>query len=70
VGFVLIGIGILQKNIWFVILGGITQEAGHFYQYAETRKQKDNPINGFKSQSIFAIPIFILIIIYVLWVAK
>lgn len=64
-GFTLIGIGIVEKSLLFVILGGITQELGHFYQYSKTKKPKDSPLNGLKPQSVFAIPIFILIVLYV-----
>ncbi len=65
VGFALIGVGIAEKSLLFVAVGGITQELGHFYQYAKTKKAKDNPLNGLKSQSLFAIPLFILIVLYI-----
>jgi uncharacterized membrane protein YGL010W len=66
-GFTLLGLGIIQKSLALVIIGGITQELGHVYQYSRTKRQEDNPWHGIKSQSIFAIPIFILIVIYVLF---
>ncbi len=68
VGFSLIGIGILEKSLSFVIIGGVTQELGHFYQYAKTKKFKDSPLYCLKPQSIFALPLLILIILYVLLV--
>ncbi len=64
-GFAILGLGILEKNLALVIVGGVTQELGHFYQYARTKREKDSPWHGLKSQSIFAIPIFILIVLYV-----
>lgn len=68
VGFSLLGLGIIEKSLALVIVGGVTQELGHFYQYAQTKRVKDSPWYGFKSQSIFAIPIFILIVLYVVFV--
>ncbi len=68
-GFGLIGWGVVEKSLVLVVVGAIVQELGHVYQYFKTRDPKDNPINGLKSQSIFALPIFILIVIYVI-VAK
>ncbi len=65
VGFSLIGLGIWQKSLLLVIGGGITQELGHFYQYARTRNYKDNPLFCLKPQVSFAYPFFILIIVYV-----
>jgi hypothetical protein len=67
IGFALIGLGIIQKSLFLVIIGGITQEMGHVYQHAKTKKQKDSPWHGIKCQSIFAIPFFILIVIYVVF---
>lgn len=69
VGFAIVGLGIVEKNIVWVVVGGVTQELGHFYQYAKTGKPQDNPWHGLRSQSIFAFPIFIAIVVYVL-VAK
>ena len=67
VGFALIGIGIVDKSLLLVIIGGITQELGHFYQYAKTRNIKDSPLYCIKPQSLFAYPIFVLIILYVIF---
>lgn len=67
IGFSLIGIGIWDKSLLFVFGGGITQEFGHVYQYAKTRNIKDSPFYCIKPQSFFAYPIFILIIIYVIF---
>lgn len=69
VGLSLIGIGIWQKSLLLVLAGGIVQELGHIYQYAKTRNIKDSPFYCLKPQLIFAYPIYILIIIYVI-VAK
>lgn len=67
IGFAMIGLGIIEKNIFLVLGGGITQELGHVYQYAKTKKFKHSPLSCLKPQSIFAYPIFILIILYVLF---
>ena len=66
VGFTLIGLGILDKSLMLVITGGITQEAGHFYEYFKTKNPKSSPLFCLKPQSIFAYPLFFLIIIYVI----
>lgn len=68
IGFILIGIGIIEKSLLLVISGGITQELGHVYQYAKTKNFKESPLYCLKPQSIFAYPLFILIILYVLLV--
>lgn len=65
VGFALIGIGIWQKSLLFVIGGGIAQELGHFYQYSKTRNSKDSPLFCLRPQLLFAYPLFILIVVYV-----
>jgi len=65
-GFSLIGFGIIEKSLFLVIAGGITQELGHFYQYAKTKKYKYSPLNCLKPQSLFAYPIFFLIILYII----
>lgn len=64
-GFSLLGLGIVQKSLFWVVVGGVTQELGHFYQYYKTKRPQDNPLLGIRSQSIFAIPLFILIVLYV-----
>lgn len=66
VGFFLIGLGIIEKSLWLVFAGGVTQELGHMYQYAKTHKLKDSPLYCLKPQSVFAFPIFILIVLYVI----
>lgn len=66
IGFALVGIGVFEKSILYVIFGGVTQELGHFYQYAKTRNFKESPLYCVKPQLIFAYPLFILIILYVL----
>jgi len=65
-GFGLLGVGVWQLNIWLVLLGGVVQEFGHIYQYAKTRDFKDSPFYCIKPQALFAYPVFILLIIYVL----
>lgn len=67
IGFTFIGFGIIEKNLPLVIVGGITQELGHFYEYFKTKHPKANPLYCLKSQSIFAYPIFILIILYIIF---
>lgn len=69
VGFSLIGVGIWQKSFFFAIAGAITQELGHFYQYAKTKNIKDSPFYCLKPQALFAYPIFILILVYI-WLAR
>jgi len=68
VGFVLIGLGIIEKNLMLVITGALIQELGHWYQYEKTKNIKYSPLFCFKSQLIFAYPLFALVILYVLLV--
>lgn len=65
IGFVCVGIGIMEKDLVCVIAGIIIQEIGHLYQYANTGKFEHSPFYCTKSQLIFAYPLFILIILYV-----
>lgn len=67
VGFTIIGLGIIEKSLLYVIAGGIIQESGHFYQYFKTKQYKYSPLSCLKPQSVFAYPLFILIILYVLF---
>lgn len=69
VGFTVLGIGVIEKSLSFVIIGGITQELGHVYQYLKTKNPQESPLYCLKPQSIFAFPLFILLVAYVL-VAK
>ena len=66
IGFTFIGIGIFQKSIFFVVMGAIVQESGHFYQYARTKNEKYSPRYCSRSQLIFAYPLLLLIILYIL----
>ncbi|MBI3385114.1 hypothetical protein HY030_02905 [Candidatus Gottesmanbacteria bacterium] len=66
VGFALLGLAIIEKSLLLVFVGGLTQELGHIYQYAKTKKQSVNPLHGLKGQSLFALPFFVLIVLYVL----
>lgn len=66
IGFTFIGIGIFEKSPFWVITGGITQELGHFYQYAKTKRLTDSPLYCLKPQLLFAYLPFILIILYVI----
>lgn len=66
IGFTLIGIGVVEKSLFLVLAGGITQELGHFYQYFKTKNFKESPLYCLKPQSIFVLPLFILIILYVI----
>ena len=68
IGFALIGFGVVEKSLMLVVAGGITQELGHFYEYYRTKNPQSSPLACIKPQSIFAYPIFILIIIYVILV--
>ena len=65
-GFSLMGLGILEKSLTLVISGSVVQELGHIYQYVKTRDFKDSPFYCLKPQLLFAYPLFILIIIYVI----
>ena len=65
-GFILIGWGIINRNAWLVILGGLFQELGHVYQYGKTHNFKYSPRYCFKPQLIFAYPLFGLVILYIL----
>jgi hypothetical protein len=67
IGLSLVGIGIYYKSLAFVLVGSVVQELGHTYQYLKTRDPKASPWHCLKPQSIFAYPILILIIIYVVW---
>lgn len=66
VGFVLIGLGIMEKSLMLVIAGFVIPESGHFYQYAITKNIKYSPLFCFKPQLIFVFPLFILTILYVM----
>ncbi len=66
VGFALIGIGIFQKSIPFVLVGAIVQESGHFYQYARTKNFRFSPRYCLRPQLLFAYPLLFLIILYIL----
>jgi len=66
IGFGMIGAGIFNKNLSFVIAGALIQELGHFYQYSKTRKLKDSPWHCLRPQLLFAYPILALITLYVL----
>lgn len=68
VGFILLGFGIWQKSIFLVFGGAGVQELGHVYQYIKTKNPKYSPLHCFKPQTLFAYPLFILIILYVLFV--
>lgn len=66
-GFGLIGLGIFYKDVFFVLAGALTQEAGHFYQYIKTKNPKDSPLHCLKPQAIFAYPVLALIVLYILY---
>lgn len=66
VGFVLVGYGLWKLDIYFYILGVITQEGGHFYQYIKTKDYKYSPLNCLKPQAIIAYPLFALGLIYII----
>ena len=67
IGFAAIGLGIVEKNVFYVIGGGVFQELGHAYQYIKTKNPKYSPFYCVKPQTLFAYPLFILIILYVLF---
>ena len=66
-GFAIIGFGIFEKSIFLVLGGAIFQELGHVYQYIKTKNPKYSPLYCFKPQTLFAYPLFIIIILYVLF---
>jgi len=59
--------GIFEKSVSLVILGALIQEGGHFYQYWKTGDKKYSPWFCFKPQLFFAYPLFILIILYIIF---
>ena len=63
IGFSLVFLGVSYLNVWLVLLGGVVQEFGHFYQYWKTSLLKHSPLTCVKPQSLFAYPIFLLIIL-------
>jgi len=66
IGFIIIYFGIIKINIWWFIVGTIIQEIGHVYQYLKTKKIIYHPLYCFKPQLIFAFPIYIAFMIYIL----
>ncbi|MBT4446550.1 hypothetical protein HOA92_00790 [archaeon] len=65
-GLALILTSIFQKNIYLLIIGAIFQEMGHFYQYYKTKNKSESPLQCLKPQLLFAYPLLIIIIIYIL----
>ena len=63
----MVGIGIFEKSILLVLEGAVVQELGHVYQYIKTKNKKYSPWYCFKPQTLFAYPLFIVIILYVLF---
>ncbi|EKD92981.1 MAG: hypothetical protein ACD_28C00285G0008 [uncultured bacterium] len=66
IGFSLIGLGIFEKSLALVLVGAVVQEFGHVYQYMKTHEGRFSPWNCFKPQLVFAYPLLIIIIWYVL----
>ncbi len=67
VGFALIGLGILEKSLPLVLLGAVVQEFGHIYQYMKTHEGRFSPWQCFKPQLLFAYPLLLIIILYVVF---
>jgi len=68
IGLILIIISIWQKEIIFLIIGGLIQESGHFYQYYKTKLIQHSPKQCVKTQVIFAYPVFAIIAAYILFI--
>ncbi len=68
IGLITLGYGVWQKNLTLLIAGAIIQEIGHVYQYYKTGQLKDSPLSCIKPQSVFAYPIFIGLVLYVVFV--
>jgi len=66
-GFALVGLGILEKSLTLVLVGAVVQEFGHVYQYMKTHEGRFSPWQCFKPQLMFAYPLLILIILYVVY---
>lgn len=59
--------GLFYKSIALVIAGAVIQELGHFYQYYKSGLLRHSPLTCLKPQSIFAYPLLLLAIAYVLF---
>ncbi|QQR54562.1 hypothetical protein IPG41_05215 [Candidatus Peregrinibacteria bacterium] len=66
-GFALVGLGILEKSLSLVLVGAFVQEFGHIYQYMKTHEGRFSPWQCFRPQLLFAYPLLILIILYVVY---
>ncbi|HSX39063.1 MAG TPA: hypothetical protein VLI92_00495 [Candidatus Saccharimonadales bacterium] len=67
IGFTIIGFALVEKSLVLLILGGLTQELGHFYQYSKTNNIKYSPLYCVKPQALFAYPIFLLMVFYIIF---
>jgi len=65
-GFSLMIFGVIYKNLLVFLIGGIFQEAGHFYQYSKTKDERHSPLFCLKPQLIFFYPLFFLAIACIL----
>ncbi len=65
IGILFVVTGLFEKSLFFVIAGAVIQESGHFYQYARTKKFKDSPLHCLKPQLIFAYPLLLAAILFV-----
>ena len=67
IGLLVLFYGLLEKSLLFVLLGAFIQELGHVYQYIRTKEKKASPWTCLKPQSVFAYPLLVVAIIYVLF---
>lgn len=51
---------VLGKSLLILGLGLAIQEAGHFYQFAKTRKRQHSPVTCLRGQFLFAFPLIAL----------
>ena len=49
IGFILIFVGIIIKNVYIVLVGAVVQEIGHFYQYSKTKEKMKEVLKDIQS---------------------
>ncbi len=67
VGIVMVIVGLFNKDLAIFIVGAFTQEFGHVYQYLKTKQYKYSPLFCLKPQLLFAYPLFLVGILYILF---
>ena len=64
IGLALQGVAIFEKSIPLFVLGGVSQELGHVYQYVKTGKTEHSPWFCARSQHFLAHILFVLVVLY------